>query len=135
MLENVREVGEHSIGLRPLPWWARGPAATRRVSSDVDLVLLSENIESYVTTTEWIWSAASQEGSIVRSKAWGPVRERRVELASGLLVEYGFAPISWASLDPLDRGSASVVADGCRILYDPDGLLAGLVAAVQRLAP
>ena len=105
------------------------------MSSDIDLVLLTENVRHYVARTEWIRAATSEEGSIVRSKAWGPMRERRVELASGLLVEYGFAPPSWASVDPLDSGTASVVADGCRILYDSDGMLEELVSAVDRLRP
>jgi uncharacterized protein len=112
--------------------WARNEA---RMSSDIDLVLLTENVQFYVASTEWIRAATSEEGSIVRSKAWGPVRERRVELASGLLVEYGFAPTSWASVDPLDPGTASVVADGCRILYDREGMLEQLVTAVQQLQP
>jgi uncharacterized protein len=112
--------------------WARNEA---RMSSDIDLVLLTENVQHYIAGTEWIRAATSQEGSVVRSKAWGPMRERRVELASGLLVEYGFASPSWASVDPLDPGTASVVADGCRVLYDPDGMLAGLVSAVEQLRP
>jgi predicted nucleotidyltransferase len=112
--------------------WARNEA---RMSSDIDLVLLTENVQHYVARTEWIQAATSEEGSIVRSKAWGPMRERRVELASGLLVEYGFASPSWASVDPLDPGTASVVADGCRVLYDPDGMLEGLVSAVEQLRP
>jgi predicted nucleotidyltransferase len=112
--------------------WARNEA---RMTSDIDLVLLTENLQHYVSRTEWIRAATSEEGSIVRSKSWGPMRERRVELASGLLVEYGFAPPSWASVDPLDPGTASVVADGCRILYDPDGILEELVSAVDRLRP
>ncbi len=67
----------------------------------------------------------------MRTQAWGPLTERRVQLASGLVVEWGFAPRSWADVAPLDDGTARVVADGFAVLYDPFGLLEGLVAAVR----
>jgi hypothetical protein len=59
--------------------------------------------------------------------------ERRVQLASGLLVEYGFAPLTWADVSPVDEGTARVVADGFSVLYDPVGLLTRLVHAVAAL--
>lgn len=110
--------------------YARAEAS---MSSDIDLVLLADEPEVYVAGTDWIRSAAGRSGKIIRSKAWGPLRERRVELPSGLVVEYGFAPTSWASVDPLDDGTARVVADGFRILYDPEGLLDRLATAVAHL--
>jgi hypothetical protein len=42
-------------------------------------------------------------------------------------VEIGFVRPSWAELNPLDPGTRRVVADGCRILYDPDRLLGACV--------
>ncbi len=45
-------------------------------------------------------------------------------------VEIGFAHPAWAEVDSLDPGTQRVVADGCRILHDPDRLLARLCAAV-----
>jgi hypothetical protein len=107
--------------------WAREEA---QMSSDVDLVVLTNEIEWYVADLDWVPLATGQVGRIVRTQPWGPVMERRIELPSGLLVEYGFAPVNWASTDPLDAGTARVVTDGFRVLYDPDGLLSRLVAAV-----
>ena len=110
--------------------YARGEAA---MSSDIDLVVLADDVEAYVAGTDWIRPAAGQNGRVVRSQGWGPLSERRVELASGFLVEYGFALTSWASVDPVDDGTAMVVADGFRILYDPEGMLDRLATAVERL--
>ncbi len=45
-------------------------------------------------------------------------------------LEIGFARPAWAKVDPLDPGTRRVVADGCRILHDPDRLLSRLCAAV-----
>jgi hypothetical protein len=110
--------------------WARGEAT---MSSDIDMVVLTDDMEAFCASTAWIRSATGQHGEIVRSKAWGPLSERRVELASGLLVEYGFARTSWASTDPLDEGTAAVVTHGFRILYDSAEMLQRLAAAVLRL--
>ena len=104
-----------------------------QLTPDIDLVVLADDVELYVAGTHWVRSAAGRTGRIVRSMAWGPVSERRVKLASGLLVEYGFAPTSWASVDPVDGGTATVVSNGFRILYDPDGMLDRLATAVARL--
>ena len=109
--------------------WAREEAS---MDSDIDLVLLTHDVEFFVATTGWIRLATAHNGLIVRSKAWGPLHERRVKLASGLLVEYGFAPMSWASVDPVDRGTASVVANGFQILYDPVRTLQRLASAVEQ---
>jgi hypothetical protein len=102
------------------------------MSSDIDLVVLTDDVEAFTANVDWVRAATAQDGRIVRSKMWGPVYERRVELASGLLVECGFAPASWASTEPLDQGTAEVVAHGFQILYDPEETLWRLATAVQR---
>ena len=66
---------------------------------------------------------------IVRTRPWGPVTERRFVLPSGLEVESGIAPLTWAATDEIDPGTRRVVGDGLIPLYDPDGLLDALSAA------
>jgi hypothetical protein len=61
--------------------------------------------------------------------------ERRVRLASGLDVEFGFVASSWAAIDPLDEGTAGVVERGMRALYDPNGVVSRLAGAVSRRRP
>jgi hypothetical protein len=108
--------------------WARDEA---QMSSDVDLVVLTDDVDRY-TAADWVSSATGNEARIIGTEAWGRLVARRVELRSGLAVEYGFAPVSWALTESLDEGTAAVVADGFQILYDPDGVLNSLVAAVSR---
>jgi hypothetical protein len=50
---------------------------------------------------------------------------------TGLEVEFGFAAPSWAATEPVDAGTAQVVGDGFRVLYDPVGILRALVVACQ----
>jgi hypothetical protein len=109
--------------------WARGEA---RMSSDVDLVVLTDDSDRYIKKSAWIELATGQHGQIIRTQSWGPLIERRVKEPSGFLIEFGFAPTSWASIDPLDPENARIVAEGFKVLYDPDGMLAELVAATLR---
>jgi uncharacterized protein len=66
---------------------------------------------------------------LVQTVGWDAITERRFALASGFEVDLGIGSLAWASFDPLDAGTRKVVFDGIRVLYDPDGLLATLVAA------
>jgi predicted nucleotidyltransferase len=68
--------------------WAR---STQRMSSDVDLVVLTESPELYVDDDEEEWLHDFGNPSLVRTQQWGVLTERRVRLSSGLKVEFGFA--------------------------------------------
>jgi hypothetical protein len=104
--------------------WARD---AQRMSSDVDLVVLTESPGLYVDADEWLHDFGSPP--LVRTQQWGVLTERRVRLSSGLEVEFGFADLAWAALTPVDAGTRRVVTDGMRPLYDPADLLSAVVAA------
>ena len=101
--------------------WARGEA---REDSDVDIVLLTDDVAAYTDADEWVRELGGT--AIVRTGDWGVMTERRFALPSGLEVEVGVGPATWASTDPVDAGTRRVVETGFRILYDPHGLLAQL---------
>jgi hypothetical protein len=111
--------------------WARDEV---RMDSDADLIVLTDNKDAYLTGATWVDEAAGSEARFIWTREWGPLTERRVLLPSGFEVEYGFAPTSWADIAPLDAGTASVVLDGFRIVYDPERLLARLIEAVIQTA-
>lgn len=106
--------------------WAYGAP---RDDSDVDVVLLTDVPESFVARDDWLAEVGGVR--LVRTLDWGGVTERRFALPSGLEVEFGIGRPPWASADPLDEGTRRVVSDGIRVLHDPDGLLALLVARVR----
>lgn len=106
--------------------WARDEA---RMDSDVDLILLTHNPAPYIEDEKWIAELGGL--CIVKTEQWGPMTERRFILSSGLEVEAGIAPLTWAATSPVDDGTRRVVTDGFRILYDPDGLLARLIEACK----
>jgi hypothetical protein len=117
-------------GLAVVGSWARGRAHAR---SDVDLIVLAELPERYADGDDsWMVEALGRPAVTVRRRAWGVVTERRALLQSGLEVELGLAPLSWACSEPLDPGTAEVVRGGCLPVVDADGRLARLIDAVAR---
>ncbi|UOY03068.1 nucleotidyltransferase domain-containing protein [Blastococcus sp. PRF04-17] len=105
--------------------WARGAA---HGASDVDVVLLTDSPERYVVDDDWPAEVGGER--LLTTRRWGPLTERRFLLGTGLEVDFCVGPPAWASVDPLDPGTAAVVSAGMRSLHDPDGALATLAAAV-----
>lgn len=99
--------------------WARG---AERMDSDVDLIVMTDDVEPYVRGEEWISAFGGR--SVIRTQQWGPLlTERRLLRESGLEVEVGLVMRAWANTDPIDEGTRPVVLDGMRVLYDPEGIL------------
>lgn len=107
--------------------WAR---AEPRMDSDVDLVILTTEKGAYSASEAWASTAVSQPAEIIRTQEWGPMTERRIRLASGLEIEFGFASPNWAEINPVDPGTAQVVLKGCVPLLDRDELFEKLLDAV-----
>lgn len=123
-LQQWAEQQEEIVGVLLVGSHARGQA---REDSDVDVVLLALNPERYPEDRSWI----EQFGSVARveEEDWGRVTSLRVWYATGLEVEFSWTEPDWASLPP-DPGTTRVVSDGARIVFDRNGMLAALLAAV-----
>ncbi len=117
------------VGLAVIGSWARGAA---RVDSDIDILVLTTDPTTYVEGESWISGALGEEAPVIATRRWGPLVERRVLLASGTEIEWGFATPHWASTSPLDPGTANVIRDGCIAVHDPDRIFEHLVSQVGR---
>lgn len=106
-IEAVALVGSHARG-----------AATE--GSDVDLVVLTPNVAGYVRELSWV--SLFGDPSECAEEDWGRLTSVRVFYREGLEVEYGFSTPDWAG-SPVDAGTAAVVSDDMKILYDPQGVL------------
>jgi predicted nucleotidyltransferase len=106
--------------------YARGGA---RADSDVDLVVLADDPRRLLEGDEWHDRFGDVE--LVRREQFGLLVERRLRLPSGLEIEVGIVPISWAATDPVDPGTHRVVREGFRILFERDRLLTVLVRCVK----
>lgn len=126
LLDDIEDSGRSHpriAGVALVGSYARG---TERMASDVDVVILAKDPDALADSS---WFPGMRDSArLVRSRRWGPVRERRYRLASGLIVELGFAPVSWAAL-PLDAGTQRVLVAGNRIIYDTGILRAAADAA------
>jgi uncharacterized protein len=118
-------------GLALVGSYARGAA---RPDSDVDVLILVEDAASFVSQ-RWLdeidWRSLEASPVATRVAQYGVVWSRHVQLDNGLEIELGFAPISWAGDRPIDSGTRQVISGGCRILYDPDGLLGAACAEIS----
>ncbi|GAB3566926.1 hypothetical protein GCM10027344_28880 [Spelaeicoccus albus] len=97
------------------------------MSSDVDLVFLTDDVEKHLESLDFVSAIVAPRSTLVRSAQWGPMHERRVRQPGGLVVEFGITTCAWMD-QPVDPGTARVVADGCKILYDQDLVSAALVS-------
>ena len=108
---------------------ARGQA---QPDSDVDVVILARDPESYLADV----SSVRRFGSATRMQKedWDRVTSWRVWYGDGLEVEFSLTDPGWAALPP-DPGTAQVVSDGARIVFDRNETLAALLAAVPPPGP
>lgn len=136
-MERHRRVAEVETLLRRITGWAQGRDDVRAVAlvgswargvprpeSDVDVIVLTDVPERYTADDGWVAEVGGIR--VVARRDCGAIAEHRFVLPSGLEVELGVGAPSWASAQPLDAGTQRVVADGMRILHDPDGHLAAL---------
>jgi hypothetical protein len=86
--------------------------------------------------TQWVqeipWDRAHLQVASWADEDYGAAWSRRVILSSGLEIEIGFSSSRWAATDPLDEGTKEVVQGGCRILFDPSGILHWLMRAASQ---
>ena len=92
----------------------------------MDLLIVTSAPRRYVEDHEWVTAFGSPE--TIALEEWGAVRSLRVRFARGPEVELGVTTPEWLGTDPVDPGTAGVVRDGFRILFDRDGLLGRLVS-------
>ena len=89
-------------------------------ASDVDLVIIVEEPQKYLTHTQWL----KVFGTAITQKVedYGKLTSLRVWYENGLEIEYGFTTRDWAKT-PLDNGTKRVISDGMRVLFEKEVLL------------
>lgn len=116
------------VGLALVGSWARDTASP---DSDIDFILLTPNPDVFRISTTWLteirWPKIGLSVQSCRDVKYGVVWSRHVKLSDGMVIEFSFGFPSWAATCPCDAGTRSVVSRGCRILFDPEGLLQNVV--------
>jgi predicted nucleotidyltransferase len=88
--------------------------------SDVDLVIITESPEKYLTNSEWTRVFGKPIAKNIEK--YGKLTSLRVWYESGLEIEYGFTTRDWIQT-PLDEGTKEVIDDGLRVLFEKEKLL------------
>jgi hypothetical protein len=112
--------------------WARG---NQGQASDIDLLLLSDCADEYRHSQEWLaeidFPGAGYRFNSSENANYGVVWSRHIHLLPAAEVELTFAGCCWAQIEPIDDGTRSVVKDAFQIIFDKDGMLSTLIAAVM----
>jgi hypothetical protein len=101
--------------------YARGSASP---SSDVDLVILADAPERFLTDRTWVETFGTP--TAVHREEYGALTSIRVHYDDGLEVEFGFTTVRWAEV-PLDQGTREVIAGGMRMLFERAPILTTLL--------
>ncbi|MDJ0758421.1 MAG: nucleotidyltransferase domain-containing protein [Woeseiaceae bacterium] len=117
------------VALGLLGSYARGDQAP---DSDIDICVLTPRPRSLLEDPSWIYRLGSGARIAEPVEDYNLVQSIRVFYGE-TEVELGVTDQAWAEA-PMDAGTAGVINDGLRTLYDPDGLLEsarGLAAAFK----
>lgn len=95
--------------------------------SDLDFILIAPEPISLLDNRAWLGSFGRAD--VVRDEDWGLVQSIRAYYGT-LEVEFGIAGLEWAQ-PPIDSGTARVMLEPTRILYDPEHLLERAIAEVR----
>ncbi|EDY82104.1 Nucleotidyltransferase domain protein [Verrucomicrobiia bacterium DG1235] len=106
-------VGSHATG-------------TARSDSDIDLVVIASNPKKrFLVNRDWINRFGTKIG-VEEIEKWGLLTSVRVCYENNMEIEFGFTTSEWTRI-PADIGTARVVTDGIKILYDPEDKLSILI--------
>ena len=110
MVEGAILVGSHTRGKT----WQ---------DSDIDLVLLCTEYESYLQDLDWVNDFGKPVS--VRLEDYGKLTSVRVFYEEGPEVEFGFTQLDWLARS-LDVGTVGVLRNGFQIVYDRSGKYSAL---------
>jgi len=101
-------------------------------NSDIDLIIIVENVTNFLETTDWL--ASGKESIIsIEYEDWIGVQSARVFYEDKTEIEYSFTLKEWADIDPIEEGTYNVLNGGFKILYDPNNYFEELCDEYHRL--
>lgn len=129
----LKKVGEWSrqhediVAVALVGSYARNQA---RDDSDIDLVVLTTQPESYLENQEWLTYFGEVQS--IRKESYGMVTSLHVKYVKDYEVEFAIALPAWANV-PTDKDTGSVVAKGLMPIYDPENILGNLITHVAAI--
>lgn len=113
-------------------------------NSDIDLMAITSFPDFFRQNHDWMqeinWESTDCKILRWNDAQYGAVWSRHIylsslnyELNNKLKVEISFGLPTWASVNPIDSGTFNVVSQGCKILYDSQGILTNLISKIDLL--
>ena len=103
--------------------------------ANIVIVVLTDDAERYRRDNSWIaeiaWPKGAEPDGPTSYSRYGRTWSRHVALADLRLVEFSFALSTWANDAPIDPHTYLVMGEIPEILWDPEGRLARLRAALE----
>lgn len=90
------------------------------MSSDVDLVIITENPDEYLSNADW--TKVFGKAITKEIEEYGKLTSLRVWYENGLEIEYGFTTPDWAMIPP-DEVTRQIIDNGLRVLFEKEVLL------------
>ncbi len=110
--------------------YARGD---QRPDSDIDFCILTPEPRSLLQDRSWIHDLGGGACVAESAEDYNLVQSIRVFYGK-TEVEFGVTDQAWAEA-PMDAGTAGVINDGLKILYDPEGLLETAIRLAAAFKP
>jgi predicted nucleotidyltransferase len=88
--------------------------------SDVDLVIITETPQKYVSNTEW--TRVFGKPITKKVEEYGKLTSLRIWYENGLEIEYGFATREWIE-KVSENDLKQITNDGLRVLFEKEKLL------------
>jgi hypothetical protein len=103
--------------------------------ANIVIVVLTDDAERYRRDNSWIaeivWPMGAEPDGPTSDSRYGRTWSRHVALADLRLVEFSFALSTWANDAPIDPFTYLIMGATPEILWDPQGRLARLRAALE----
>lgn len=100
--------------------------------SDIDLVIIAKNHKNYLIEQSWLHHFGQVQK--VEQINYGKLTSLHVHYLNSYEIEFGITTSAWTKI-PADRGTADVILNGIKILYDPKHLIKKIVNHVQQEFP
>jgi hypothetical protein len=88
-----------------------------------------EDRRALLDDTQWTEQFGAVES--LEREDYGLVQSVFAKYVTGIEVEWAITDRRWLATAPVDPGTARVVTDGARVLYDPHGLVGVFIDAVS----
>jgi predicted nucleotidyltransferase len=133
MLGKITEWAANQLDIQGVLLVGSYAQGTANSGSDIDLQFITSDISKWFVNFNWVEEIGKAKK--IFTEDWGAVKTVRVFFEAGPEVEFNFAELTWASINPVDPGTKRVISDGAKILYDPNLILKTLIDVIDAQQP